>query len=274
MDIGQIEALAAAFLLEHPENRVAPEDAMREDLIGMQLYDAPVFAVASAADPLFASLKGPQVVHPDYRLPAEWLPEAVSVLSFFVPFTARVRKANAADDRQPADEWLHARYEGEILLKKLRCFLRDTLTQAGYPSVAPLHDDRYAMLAPYAPNWSERHTGYVCGLGTFSMSKGLITEKGVAGRIGSVVTACPLAVTRRAYVGVYERCIRCGACAGHCPVRAIDATRRMDEAKQHPPCDAFLAHVQSRPPRGQSGRQRYGCGKCQVGVPCEDRIPG
>jgi hypothetical protein len=37
-------------------------------------------------------------------------------------------------------------------------------------------------------NWSERHSAYIAGLGTFCLSYSLISEKGCAGRYGTVVT--------------------------------------------------------------------------------------
>lgn len=269
--LAQLQAEATAFLLEHPENRVQPEDAIHDGLIGMVIYDAPVFAVGAADDPLFVGLRRPEAVHPGYMLPKDWQPGAKSVVSFFAPYTKTVREANArAAKDQIADEWMHARIEGEMLLAKLRLFVRDWLVERGYPSVAPMHDERYGMLEKFAPNWSERHTGYVCGLGTFGLSKGLITEKGVAGRLGSVVTQCELPVTVRTYQGLYDHCNNCGLCARHCPVEAIDPARGMHFAKAHPPCSDFL---RLRPPEGKSARQRYGCGKCQVAVPCEHRNP-
>ncbi len=272
--LAALTADATAFLLSHEQNRVSAEDAMRDDLIGLTLYDAPIFAVAAADDPLFLALRAPDAVHPDYPLPGDWVMGAKSVLSFFVPFTARVREANAKSPKKmPADEWLHARYEGETMLRLLRAFVRDWLAARGYPSVTPLQDERYRMLAEFAPVWSERHTAYICGLGTFGLSKGLITEKGVAGRLGSVVTACPLPVTKRPYENRYAYCAKCGQCAANCPVRCIDPSRGPDKAKAHPPCSAFLKHIEGLPPRGKSRRKRYGCGKCQVNVPCQDRIP-
>lgn len=265
---------AAAYLLADASNYIQADDAIRPDLEGMQIFDAPIFAVASADDPWFARLKEPSVVHPDYMLPTQWLSGANSVIAFFAPYTQRIREANKQDMREPADEWLHGRIEGEMAMKRLRLWIRDTLIRAGYASVAPSHDERMTMLAKYAPNWSERHTGHVCGLGTFGLSKGLITEKGVAGRLGSVVTSCALPATGRAYQGIYDYCNGCRRCAAQCPARAIDPERGMDHAKAHPPCDVFLSEIHSRPPKGKSGRQRYGCGKCQVGVPCEKAIPG
>lgn len=265
---------ATAFLLAHEGNTVRPEDAMREDLVGMRIYDAPVFAVGAAEDPLFAALRGDGAVHPDYWLPGDWVPGAQRVVAFFAPYTERVKRANAWDMRHPADEWLHARLEGERMMALLRRYVRDWLVGEGYAAVAPLADERYGMLAEFAPNWSERHTGFVCGLGTFGLSKGLITAKGVAGRIGSVVTDCALPVSARPYgEDVYGYCTRCGQCAENCPVQCIDAARGMHEAKLHPPCSRYLDVIRDRTPRGQTRQKRYGCGKCQVAVPCQNGIP-
>lgn len=271
--LARIETEVTAFLLDHPLNLVQAQDAIRPDLVGMRIYDAPVFAVGAADDPLFAALRGPGAIHPDYPLPGDWVDGAQSVISFFAPFTQRVRQANARRLDAPADEWQHARYEGEVVLALARRHLRDMLIAEGYQAVAPQHDPRYKMLAPYAPNWAERHTGYVCGLGTFGLSKGLITQKGVAGRLGSVVTDCALPVTQRGYTGLYDYCNGCNLCARHCPTSAIDPARGLHAGKAHPPCDAYLAQMRAQPGKGASRRQRYGCGKCQVGVPCEAGIP-
>ncbi|MPM73368.1 hypothetical protein SDC9_120348 [bioreactor metagenome] len=125
--------------------------------------------------------------------------------------------------------------------------------------------ERFGSPVSYTSNWSERHVAYVCGLGTFSLSKGLITEKGVSGRFGSLVTTAPLTVTPRAYSELYEYCVFCGACARNCPAEAIAIDPEV--GKRHAPCAAFLDEY--RPQYAP----RYGCGKCQVRVPCRDGIP-
>lgn len=264
---------AAAFLLTSPGNYICEEDAMREDLIGMRIYDAPLFAVGDATSAIFTSFKEPNVVHPDYMLPTDWLPGARSVISFFVPYTKRVKDANAASRKRPADEWLHARAEGHEMLVKLCGFVREWFMEKGHVAVVPMRDPRYHMLAEFASIWSERHTGYACGLGTFGLSKGLITAKGVAGRIGSVITTCVLPTTERPYKEIYDYCTMCGKCAHHCPVKCIDAARGPHFAKKHVPCSDFLDDIENLPRRGKSQKPRYGCGKCQVEVPCQDGIP-
>jgi len=263
----------SSFVFASPENRIGPDDAMREDLVGLQLFDAPIFAIGDAADLLFARLKEPGVVHPDLLLPDDWLAGARRVISYFLPFTRAVKTANAADLSRPCDEWLHGRIEGQMFISQLGKYICAQLRAAGYAAVAPGVDERIKMLGPFASNWSERHAGFICGLGTFSLSKGLITAKGVAGRIGSVITDCELPVTTRAYIGLYEYCNFCGKCEANCPVDAIDSSRGMDRAKAHPPCKTFLDEMLSQSPRGKSQRRRYGCGKCQVDTPCQDGIP-
>ena len=112
-------------------------------------------------------------------------------------------------------------------------------------------------------NWSERHAAYVCGLGTFGLSKGLITNKGMAGRFVSVLISEELPADPRPYQGIYDNCIRCGACVRRCPVDAIS----LEKGKDHVLCGAWLDKM------GEIHAPRYGCGLCQTKVPCESRNP-
>jgi epoxyqueuosine reductase QueG len=103
---------------------------------------------------------------------------------------------------------------------------------------------------------------FIAGLGTLSLNRSLITKIGAAGRIGSVVTDLHLPVTPRYYTETEENCSHCGACIRRCPPLAISET-----GKDHALCSDYLDGVLQR------FTPRYGCGKCQTGVPCEDRIP-
>ena len=115
----------------------------------------------------------------------------------------------------------------------------------------------------FASNWSERHAAFAAGLGTFSLTRGLITKRGMAGRFGSVIVDLPLEVSPRPYREPYEYCIRCGACARRCPAGAIS----LERGKEQAPCKAYLGRQK------QLYAPRYGCGKCQTAVPCEAGIP-
>lgn len=273
IDFAQFKNQAAAFLHDNEHNHVQKEDALRPDLIGMQIFMEPLFGVASADDPLFGKLLQPEVIDPNYWLPQQWLDGAKTVLACFLPFNPQIKEANAADFSAPADEWLQGRIEGQEMVAIFGSYLRDQLIAAGYETVLPCTDSRFKMLEPFKSNWSERHTAYICGLGTFGMSKGLITEKGIAGRICSVITTAELPVTQRPYSGLYDYCTRCGKCAQNCPVGAIDVNADINAAKKHQPCDHFVTSTRALKPNQPNHKAYFGCGKCQVAVPCANGIP-
>lgn len=264
---------AEEFLLCHPHNYVEPQDAIREELVGMQIYEKSVYAVGDAYDPLFGTLQKEEVIHPDYKLPHDWNPKAKRIVSYFLPYTQQIKQANASDLGNPSDEWLHGRVEGQKMLNLLGEYIKDTLEKDGYSTVLPSTDPRFKLIEPYKSNWSERHTGFICGIGTFGLSKGIITEKGMAGRMGSVITSAEFPVSERRYTEIYEYCTKCGACERNCPAYAIDNSYGMHNAKDHEKCDPFLESTKKRFVRNGSEKTRYGCGKCQVKVPCENRIP-
>lgn len=260
------------YLRTSGRNRIKEAVALRPDLIGLELYDRPVLGFARADDPMFQELRQPEAVHPEFKLPREWLEHGETVISFFFPFTETIRRANSRSMDWPADEWLHGRIEGQELLNSYARHLCQLLQAAGWEAAAPSLDPHFQMLERFASNWSERHVAYICGLGTFGMSRGLITEKGMAGRFGSVVTSCPFPATRRPYTGLTEYCIACGKCAKNCPVGAIAPQRGVLNAKDQTRCAQFVSSTR-QPSRSPEGKVRYGCGKCQVNVPCAAGIP-
>lgn len=271
MDMRQLQTYAQSFFHSCPENYVSAADAIRPELAGLKLFDPPLFAAADPEDPLFLRFQSPDVVGPDFMLPRQWLPEARTVLSFFLPFTAQVRQSNRGPG-PASDEWLHARVEGQLMLQTFGQTLCAMLQQKGFSALMPSYDPRFRLTGPYSSNWSERHVAYACGLGTFGLSKGLITAKGTAGRFGSIVTSAVFPVTSRPYDNPFAYCVMCAACQRNCPAGAIDPTRGVARGKDQTLCGPF---VQSTflPPHGPHQRVRYGCGKCQVHVPCESGIP-
>lgn len=155
-----------------------------------------------------------------------------------------------------------------MMMNRFGAFVRELLVQAGEQAVYPAADPRFGMVESFASNWSERHAAYICGLGTFGLSKGLITEKGMAGRFGSVITTAQLPATKRRTDDPFADCTMCGKCARNCPAGAIDPAKGIINGKDHEKCSAYLKTC-TYPPHGPHARVRYGCGKCQVGVPCE-----
>jgi epoxyqueuosine reductase QueG len=86
---------------------------------------------------LFIKLKEPEVVRPGHLTPAEWLPEARSVISYFLSLSQKVREANYSDGL-PALEWVYGRWEGEECNNGVKKLLIDLLEKSGETAVAPL----------------------------------------------------------------------------------------------------------------------------------------
>ena len=261
-------AECAAYTESAAENMVAPAIAIEPELSGVRMFDQPIFGFADASDPMFENMRRPEAVGDCFMLPDEWLRGAKSVISFFLPFTGEIKKSNAADLTEPSALWLHGRIEGQAFLNKLSLFIAEKLRDMGHEAVVPSLDSRFETLRCYnglefTSRWSERHAAYICGLGTFGLSKGLITEKGIAGRFGSVITTAGFEATERKYTEIYGYCTMCGACLHTCPVGAIT----VEAGKDHKKCSDYLDIMMER------YKPRYGCGKCQVKVPCQSGIP-
>ncbi len=262
--------IASDFVENSKDNYIANEIAISENVVEMKIFEAPIFAFGASDDEYFTLLKKPSAIGKHFLTPKEWLPQSKTVISFFLPFSEAVKKGNRMEKSWPSEEWLHARIEGQSFINKLCIYLKSELINAGYNSLVPALDERF-WFNEYSPlpevsftsNWSERHVAFVCGLGTFGLSKGLITSKGVAGRFGSIITELYLSPQKREYENIYEYCSLCGACVKKCPVNAIS----IENGKDHMICSKFLDKT------AEKYKPRYGCGKCQIGVPCEGRIP-
>ena len=266
MNKTDIVALAEKFIKDSSENYIAKETAIDPKYTGMKIYEAPIFAFGDADDEIYALYKSIDIIGNHFLSPVEWLPSSKTVISFFLPYTNEIKTANAIDCHWPAEEWLHGRYEGQNLLRRLTEYLAEVIWLAGFKSLVPSIDPRFKTGAGdirYTSNWSERHVAYACGLGTFGLSKGIITKKGMAGRFGSILTELELPKDIRPYNDVYEYCTMCGLCVNRCPVNAIS----LENGKESPLCSDFLDRTREK------HNPRYGCGKCQVSVPCESGIP-
>lgn len=246
-------------------------DASEENSLGEKerIYDAPLFGFSSADDPLYQEFTKDHIVGDGFMPPKFWLPAAKSVISFFLPFSDIVKSSNAIDRFEPSIEWLHGRWEGQMVINKLSQYLVDELVAAGFQAVAPSLDARFKGFRnhnglPMTSSWSERHVAFISGLGTFGLSKGLITERGIAGRFGSVVTNAEFEELPRKYTEPYEYCVKCGACAVRCPAEAIT----IENGKDQIVCQVFVEATRTK------YKPMYGCGKCQVDVPCQSGIPG
>ena len=241
-------------------------------LVGMRFFQHPVFAIARADDPLFINIKRPEVVGEHHLLPEDWLPGAKSVLSVFLPYEHGTVEANTRDPIVPAIEWVYTRVDGQRFLLEIGAKIRDALIADSYLAIVPCADDRCVMqnsripvsgtehIPPYSTNWSERHVGYVAGLGTFGMSTNFISKAGCAGRLISIITDWETAPDVRDYDDWLGYCNRCGTCIKRCQAKAHFHDKH---GKDHDKCLAFMKKA------AEMHAPRYGCGKCQSGLPCD-----
>lgn len=246
-----------------------------------EFFGEPLVGAAAADDPLFARFK--QQIGDYYWTPQEVFARAEitaaprSVLVWILPQRPDVRADNRRETAHPAPSWARVRSFGELANEEMRRQAEQWAESQGARAVAAhLLQCRMGWDMKdlgYSSHWSERHAAFSAGLGTFGLSAGLITNAGIAVRIGSIVTSLELPVTPREYGDdLLGWCTRCGACARRCPAHAIGETLA-DRDKNA--CANYIIN-QVEPLRaevyGWNGRA-LGCGLCQTGVPCEFARP-
>ncbi|UMZ74270.1 hypothetical protein [Natranaerofaba carboxydovora] len=264
-----IENEIKRFLSENEENKF--------------FADTPLVGYADVKDPLFTKYK--EIIG-DFHLtpeeffrtsyPGEDLTEG-TVISWILPIKESVRDTNRTQDLMPSKEWAHGRNFGEQFNKSLREHMQEFLRDKGYKTISPMLSEKWERIKSdsvgYASSWSERHGAYACGLGTFGLSDGFITEKGIAHRCGSVVTELKLEPNTRGYESPYENCLfhsqdKCGACMKKCPAGAITKDGHDKDI-----CHDYIREQVMAAVNEKYGVKMPGCGLCQVGVPCEKKAP-
>ena len=278
--VTHVESIICDFWASAPSNSLHLET-------GEKAWVIPQVAIAQGDDPLFLRNKEmigsflwtPEEAYalafPDAPAPANEL----RVISYVLPQTPETRADQRMEKTVPAERWARSRFHGEAFNCDLRLHLAETLTQAGYPSVAPerLPDFGYQQSERFglASNWSERHAAFVAGLGTFGLSDAMITRWGKAVRFGSVVSRINLPVTKRVYGEDHHAwCLwyakgTCGACAKRCPAGAITTFEGHDKQA----CFRYIRGTTAPFATKTYGTGATPCGLCQVKIPCEAQVP-
>ncbi len=260
------------FTTESPSNRLNQID-------GTLIYDKPLVGFADGDDPIFELYH--QVIGDFHMTPRQVIGSdvsAVSVIVWILPIMEKTLISNRLMEEGCSLRWNHSRYLGDIFNNDLRKHLVDFLSERGYRAVAPVLTDRFHQVSLTngpASTWSERHMAYAAGLGTFSLTDALITQRGIAHRVGSVVCNAPLTPTPRTFSNYREYCLfvqdgSCGECMKRCPVEAISpAGHNKNKCEQY--VMQTLKPWLKKP--GYLGDKYIGCGLCLTGVPCEHRNP-
>lgn len=261
------------FVREHPANRFPGSE--------VPYFEEPLIGFASADDPLFLEYK--TVIGPFHLTPAElagedappWQPR--SVICWTLPITEETRRGNRAETTYPSRAWAETRQYGEAFNAALRRQVVQFLVEAGHRALAPQFHPSWREYPDspvgVASSWSERHAAYAAGLGTFSLNDALITPRGIAHRLGSVITDLELEPTPRLFPDHRSNCLwyregSCGACIGRCPAGALSASGH-DKSL----CREYVYGVVPRAVSASYGVTSTGCGLCQTKVPCEARVP-
>ncbi|MEM1545386.1 MAG: epoxyqueuosine reductase [Candidatus Methanomethylicia archaeon] len=223
-----------------------------------------VLGVASANDPLWLRVKN---IHPWIHHPKELLKNVESIIVFAVPLSLEAVESNSTG-KDPSPQWLREYFLTNKLIDYLVQKTANILRIEGFESIGlkATHDyDRDNLKS----HWSHRHAGYIAGLGTFGIHNLLITSKGVAVRLGTVLTSLKLNPDSKPEI---EYCItkrggKCRECVLKCPVNALDS---WDTGKFK--CRDWLED-NDRKYRDIIGGVCDACGKCSSGVPCSIKIP-
>jgi Uncharacterized Fe-S protein len=263
MDLQRI----ANHILLSDMNYISSDKALLPELAGKRIFDTPIFGFGDPNDPYFTELDETEL---KMTHPKEWLSSVKTIISVFFPYSAELKRSNKIKKDRLSYEWLHIRIDGQALINRFLNEMKEEIEKEGYDAMIPFQDPRYRSsrfsdpsndFTKFSSNWSERHVAYACGLGTFSLTRAMITEKGAAGRFGSILTTMESEFTERSK-GTHDNCTMCGACIKKCPVSAISLS-----GKDNSKCAEHLGKIL------KAYDPYYGCSECQIGVPCESKIP-
>ena len=262
----------------------SPENTL-ENKAGDKAWSDPLVGFSSGDDPYWDSFK--EHVGPFHWTPAEAfekafpgirvVPHQLTVISWVLPQTKETILATRKETAYPSERWARARYYGEPVNDKLRSHIVTEFAKVGIRAMAPVLHPEWSRMSSdkfiFSSKWSERHTAFVSGLGTFGLCDGLITPLGKAIRLGSIVAEIELSPTPRPYSNHQAYCLWfsrgiCRKCVQRCPAGAIS-----EKGHDKRSCIRFIRDVCQKHISERYGFNSYACGLCETGVPCESSIP-
>lgn len=222
------------------------------------VWQHPVVKFASAASPLFRKLQ--ELVTENHYLPQDYLPNATTVVSYFLPFTRNVGQSNVPHDVS-SPLWVQSYLNANVIAAQINEHLVDMLQQQGIAACIP-HDAGMISMEIPRSRWSQRHVAYIAGHGTFGLNNMLISDKGSVGRYFSIITcldvpADPLVQEERC---LFKKNGTCKLCVQRCFAGALaeDGFDRFKCLEQCMKNEAIYPGADV-------------CGKCVVELPCSHR---
>jgi len=183
------------------------------------LFREPIIAFSSADDGRYAQLK--TIVGEWHLLPSELLPDAKSVISYYVPFTKEIVYAPKTAEHS-SFLWSEAYQEINQHFNVVNEAIARFLEAKGYTSQTIRATHTYSQ-EDLKSMWSHRSAAVIAGLGVFGLNKMVITEKGSGGRFCAIITSAPLESDKKPIekMCLYFKNGSCGLCLEACPVGAI-----------------------------------------------------
>lgn len=250
-----------------------------------RLFDVPIVGFASGDDSIFDEFKSdigsfyltPLEVFKKYYPQSSVQANELTVISWVMPHIQQTKLDNRNETIHPSERWARGKRFGIPFSIKLQKHLIEILKEKGHTAIspcAPLHwSEQRSEKYGHSSTWSERHTAYAAGLGTFGLCDGLITKVGKAMRCGSIVAQIKIPLTPRPYSNHTAYCLffltgSCDACMKRCPAGAITKNGH-DKEKCRKYCDGVCADHTKK----MYDLEIDTCGLCQTNVPCESGIP-
>ena len=271
---------------------------------GGRIFDDPLIGIAGGDDPIFPKYK--ELITPEYLTPLElWVacdqmelhPSNLRVVSIVFPYVDKIRKEskNVVELKRiklPAEIYSVGRNYANAFKQETCRQVISFFENKGFKAVAAMISEAFSILTKgdFYSNWSERHTAFAAGLGTFSLHEALITEVGCNVRLASVVTDAPLGIIPRKYGDEpYANCLfyskgNCKKCVERCPAGAISEkghnkikcynNEQIIARKANLRLGVILKpHFRRIDWKWKEQLPPVGCAFCQFNVPCMDKNP-
>jgi epoxyqueuosine reductase QueG len=229
------------------------------------MWKDPIIEIIPAEADKIKMLK--EIVSPEHFMPHDILPDAKSIIVFFLPFKENIIDSNN-NGTTASKEWVNAYIKTNNLIKKINDDIEFLMMQNGYKAgkIPATHNFDVNKLIS---NWSHRHIAYLAGMGTFGINNMLITKNGCCGRFGSIIINYKFNEYKEINIPK-EKCLNkkngsCGICQKKCVTNAYE-NGKFNRFNCHKQCMEngehykYLGHADV-------------CGKCVVGLPCSTREP-
>lgn len=267
------------------------------DFDNKPFFGEPVISFADGDAPIFQNFK--KSVSESHLLPREILEKQipiplkkkpgfeikhVSVISGALPINPEIIQSESKSQYGSTLMHNHMNWRGGHwgFLKSVSDYIEVLFYIMGHHAVAPFFSPLYRSepqkiagnCRKTISNWSERHIAEACGLGTFGLNGMIITEKGVAVNLFSLVCDVELPPTPKPIKQncLYYREGSCRKCMERCQNTAISLEGR-NARKCHEYAAQKLPEILKKEGKLQDIIGIPTCGLCTMGVPCSDRIP-